>query len=178
MNLTKAIGALRRTGAIGVFLGATLMGHGAAAQTPAGEVREDFGQWQLYCAAPKAGTPADCETHQLLKNKEGKLVAGMYLTRRGTSSVLMVRVPLGVLLARNPMLQLEGGIGTDALSYLRCDMSGCIAQMLATEPFLDSLRKGGKAKLTVSVDASRTIPIDFNLTGFADAEQALMKQAR
>jgi invasion protein IalB len=177
MILTKPIAALRRTAALGVFLGAILTTFGAAAQTPAGEIREDFGQWQFYCAAPKAGAPADCETHQLLKNKEGKLVAGMYLTRRGTSSILMVRVPLGVLLSRNPMLQLEGGIGTDALSYLRCDMGGCVAQMLATEPFLGTLRKGGKAKLTVPVDASRTLPIEFNLTGFADAEQALLKKS-
>jgi invasion protein IalB len=153
----------------------------AQAQAPAprtGEVREDFEKWQLFCAPSKPGGALECEIHQLLTNQQGKLVAGMYLVRRPTGTLLMVRVPLGVALNRPLMLQIDNGIGTDALSFLRCDAAGCIAQMLATEPFLASLRKGGKATLTVHADANRSVPIGFTLAGFAAAEQALMQRAR
>ncbi|MBI1179445.1 MAG: hypothetical protein GC201_02740 [Alphaproteobacteria bacterium] len=144
----------------------------AAAQS-AQEVRQDYKNWQLYCPAPPAGGKQDCEIHQLLKNKEGKLVAGMYGTRRSGNTLLMVRVPLGVLLNKKMTLQIDNGIGTDAITFLRCDVNGCIAQILASDAFLNSLRGGKSAKLTVFADTNRPIPIEFNLEGFADAEKAL-----
>lgn len=137
------------------------------------EVRSDFDSWQLYCAASKAGEPQDCEIHQLLANKNSKLAAGLYLIKRGTGKVLMVRVPLGVLLSKNMVLQIDTGITTDALTYLRCDGNGCIAQMPATEAFLNALRNGSEATLTMFAEATKPVPIKFTLKGFAAAEKAL-----
>ena len=90
----------------------------------------------------------------------------------------MVRVPLGVLLNKSMMLQIDNGIGTDALTFLRCDTDGCIAQMPATEPFLNSLRKNSGVTLTMYADANTPIPIKFTLDGFAAAEKALSERAR
>ncbi len=162
-----------------VAMGMMAAGHGAAAQDAApatGEVRVDYESWQLFCAAPKAGAQQDCEIHQLLKSKQDKLVAGMYLAKRGGGKLLMVRVPLGVLLNKNMMLQIDSGIGTDALSYLRCDTGGCVAQMIATEPFIAALRKGTDVTLTMYADATKPVPIKFVLKGFAAAEKALSER--
>jgi invasion protein IalB len=160
--------------AVGLMAGMCLAG---AAQAQSQEVREDFEKWQVYCPPAKAGEKQDCEIHQLLKNKQGKLVAGMYGTRQSNNTLLMVRVPLGVLLNKNMTLQIDGGIGTDAITFIRCDNAGCIAQILTSETFLNALRKGDQAKLTVYADANKALPISFDLSGFSEAEQALIKRA-
>ena len=165
----------RRTWAIGLAALCLASSHDARA---ADEVRVDHESWQFYCAASKPGETQDCEIHQLLSNAKSKLAAGMYVIRRGSATVLMVRVPLGVLLSKNMMLQIDNGIGTDALTFLRCDANGCLAQMVATEPFLNSLRKSGDVTLTMYADANTPIPIKFTLKGFAAAEQALANGAR
>ncbi len=155
-----------------------MAGNEAAAQDAApsaGEVRVDYESWQLFCATPKGATAPDCEIHQLLKGKE-KMVAGMYLAKRSAGTLLMVRVPLGVLLSKNLMLQIDNGIGTDALSYLRCDTGGCVAQMIATEPFVAALRKGTDVTLTLYADATKPVPVKFTLKGFAAAEKALSER--
>ncbi|MGE4061389.1 MAG: invasion associated locus B family protein [Sphingomonadales bacterium] len=152
---------------------AALMLASAPDARAADEVRTDYDSWQLYCAASKPGEAQDCEIHPLLANQTSTLAAGMYLIKRGGGRVLMVRVPLGVLLSKNMMLQIDGGITTDALTFLRCDGNGCIAQMLASGAFLDALRKGGEATLTMYADATKPVPVKFTLKGFAAAEQAL-----
>lgn len=160
----------RRTSAIGLAVLCLASASGAQA---ADEVRVDYESWQLYCPASKPGESQHCEIHQLLSNSKSKMAAGMYLTRRGDAAVLIVRVPLGVLLNKNMMLQIDNGIGTDALTFLRCDANGCLAQMPMTEPFLNSLRKSSGVTLTIYADASTPIPVKFTLKGFSAAEKAL-----
>jgi invasion protein IalB len=108
----------------------------------------------------------------LLTNK-GKLAAGMYLAKRGNAKMLAVRTPLGVALNKSPMLQIGNGIGTDALTYMRCDAGGCVAHMLASEPLLNSLRSGTDVTLTMYGDSNTPIPVKFDLKGFTAAEKAL-----
>ncbi len=174
MNISTVANLFGRGWRVGsaalVFAGLLAFAPGARA---ADEVRNDFEAWQLYCAASKAGEAQDCEIHQLLASKNSKLAAGLYLIKRGTGKVLMVRVPLGVLLSKNMVLQIDTGITTDALTFLRCDGNGCIAQMLATEAFLNALRTGNEATLTMFAEANKPIPIKFTLKGFGAAEKAL-----
>lgn len=160
----------RRGWAIGL---AALFLASAPGARAADEVRTDYDSWQLFCAASKAGEQQDCEIHQLLANKNSKLAAGMYVIKRGPGKVLMFLVPLGVLLSKNMMLQIDSGITTDALTFLRCDTNGCMAQMLATEAFLGALRNGSEATLTMYAEATKPVPIKFTLKGFAAAEKAL-----
>ena len=160
----------RRGWAIGL---AALFLASAPGARAADEVRTDYDSWQLFCAASKADEQQDCEIHQLLANKNSKLAAGMYLIKHGGGKVLMFRVPLGVLLSKNMMLQIDNGIATDALTFLRCDTNGCIAQMLATEAFLGALRTGSEATLTMYAEATKPVPVKFTLKGFAAAEKAL-----
>jgi invasion protein IalB len=145
---------------------------GASAQN-AGESRENYEDWQVYCAVAGAGGKQECEMRQLLQNQEGKLAAGMYLARRGGQMMMMVRVPLGVALNKNMMLQLGSGIGTDALTFTRCDTGGCIAQMAVSEGFLNSLRGAKDMTLTLYADASTPITRKFSMKGFPAAEKAL-----
>lgn len=175
MSKNAATRFIRRTWAFGL---AALFLASAQDARAADEVRVDHDSWQLFCAASKPGEAQDCEVHQLLSNEKKKLAAGMYLIRRGSGSVLMVRVPLGVLLSKNMMLQIDNGIGTDALTFLRCDTNGCLAQMPATAPLLDSLRKNSAVTLTMYADANTPIPVKFTLKGFAAAEKALADRPR
>jgi invasion protein IalB len=144
----------------------------APAAHAADEVRVDYDNWQLFCPATKAGAAQECEIHQLLANK-GQLAAGMYVAKRGSVKMLAVRTPLGVALNKNLMLQIGSGIGTDALTFMRCDTGGCIAHMLATEPLLNSLRSGTEVTLTMYGDSNTPLPVKFDLKGFAAAEKAL-----
>ena len=170
MILAMASNLFRQGWAIGL---AALFLATAPGARAADEIRTDYESWQLFCAASKPGEPQDCEIHQLLANKDGKLAAGLYLIKRGGGNVVMVRVPLGVLLSKKMMLQIGGGITTDALTFLRCDANGCIAQMPATEAFLGALRSGSEATVTMYADATKPVPVKFTLKGFAAAERAL-----
>ncbi len=179
MNWTSAKRTIRHA-ALAAALFPAFVAHAQAPKpstAPAPTVQQ-FGGWQLGCQAPQAGAAEACEMRQLARNDQKKPLAGIFFFKHAGGLAMRVHVPMGVLLRKNPVLQIDNGASTDGLSYLRCARNVCIARMKVAEAFLAAMRKGKEATLTFYATESKPITVKFALNGFAEAETALRNKAR
>lgn len=181
MNWTSVKRTVRHAAIAAVILPAFAVQAQAPAPKPAAApapTQQQFGSWQLVCQAPSPGAPEICEIRQVARNDKKQPIAGLFLVKHDDGMGMRVHVPLGVLLRKNPTLQVDSGASTDGLSYLRCGRSICIARMDVAETFLAAMRRGKEATLTFYVNETKPITVKFALAGLADAEAAFKGKTR
>ncbi len=84
-------------------------------------------------------------------------------------------VPLGVLLPFGLTWQIDASKPI-RVPFMLCDPQSCATQLVINEAYVNSLKKGGKLKLTAKNRANKDLVIEINLAGFTsvyDGEAAM-----
>jgi invasion protein IalB len=107
----------------------------------------------------------------------GALVVASIAESSGGSGqvVASALVPLGVDLTSQPTLAVGEGQAID-LKFLRCLQRGCEAVAPLSEDQQAALRAGSTAKMAVGIGGEKTATLEFSLSGFSAAHDALKKR--
>jgi invasion protein IalB len=125
--------------------------------------------WLKVCD-PLADGKKACIMRQVLV-VQGQFL-GSFLLRDdpGQESRLLAvaAVPLGVLLPFGLTWQIDGGKPI-RVPFMLCDPQSCATQLVINEAYVNSLKKGGKLKLTAKNRQNKDLIIEINLAGFTSA---------
>ena len=163
---------LSRTGLILAGLGLCLAAAPAFAQ---GVVKNTFGDWQLRCETPAGAKAEQCAIVQNVAAEDRPnltLLVIVLKTADGTSRLLRVAAPLGVLLPAGLGLKIDQ---TDVgrAGFVRCLATGCIAEVVLEDPLINQFKAGGTATFIVFQTPEEGIGIPVSLCGFAQAFDSL-----
>ncbi|CDP50485.1 invasion associated locus B family protein [Paradevosia shaoguanensis] len=132
--------------------------------------------WLKVCDPIDGGKKACIMRQVVLANGQ---FLGSFLLRDdpGQESRLLAvaAVPLGVLLPFGLTWQIDGGKPI-RVPFMLCDPQSCATQLVINEAYVNSLKKGGKLKLTAKNRQNQDLTIEINLAGFTavyDGEAAL-----
>lgn len=151
-------------------LAAMFAGLAPAAQAQ-GTVKSKHGDWQVRCETPPGAAKETCALVQSIAAEDRPnigLVVIVLKTADGKSRLLRVIAPLGVLLPSGLGLKIDN---TDIghAGFVRCQPSGCIAEVVMEDKLLDQLEHGKTAVFIIFQTPEEGIGIPLALTGFKDA---------
>lgn len=132
--------------------------------------------WLKVCDPLEDGKKACIMRQVVLANGQ---FLGSFLLRDdpGQESRLLAvaAVPLGVLLPFGLTWQIDGGKPI-RVPFMLCDPQSCATQLVINEAYVNSLKKGGKLRLTAKNRQNQDLTIEINLAGFTavyDGEAAM-----
>ncbi|HUH77272.1 MAG TPA: invasion associated locus B family protein [Devosia sp.] len=138
----------------------------AAAAAAPGDASQN---WLKVCDPLPDGQQACIMRQVVLANGQ---FLGSFLLRDdpGQESRLLAvaAVPLGVLLPFGLTWQIDGAKPV-RVPYMLCDPTSCATQLVINEQYVNSLKKGGKLKLTAKNRQNQDLTIEINLAGFTNA---------
>ncbi|WP_082092489.1 invasion associated locus B family protein [Devosia epidermidihirudinis] len=139
----------------------------AAAPAAAGAAAPQ--NWLKVCDPLPDGQKACIMRQVVLANGQ---FLGSFLLRDdpGQESRLLAvaAVPLGVLLPFGLTWQIDGAKPV-RVPYMLCDPTSCATQLVINEQYVNSLKKGGKLKLTAKNRQNEDLTIEITLAGFTAA---------
>jgi invasion protein IalB len=153
------------------------IGRGVVAGPPDVPVMQVFQDWRVICPARKEKDAHCSLSSEIPDPTSGQTVAGLRIitevdaTKKTTSQVMMVNVPLGVSL--EPGIGLRIGGDVKAYPYKTCLEGGCVAVVPVTDELQDSIVDANDAALVVAGGGGQTVPLPFSTKGLADARRAL-----
>jgi invasion protein IalB len=100
----------------------------------------------------------------------------VYVPARDQNWVVIV-VPLGVSIQKGAILVTDS-FTSPKIPYNHCDRNGCYAQVPIDKNTLQTLGHSSTASLKISPDVGKDLDLHLSLTGFADANDALMSMAK
>lgn len=144
----------------------------AGAQQQNQTVKATHGAWQIICINDSDA----CAMQQVGKSSEGKDAMVVRITKvdaktdKGEAIPASVEIvaPLGVILPAGLRVQIDGG-KVRATGFQICLANGCLAQDVMNQPFIDDLKRGSAAKMTVVVPGQGEVGVDISLSGFTKA---------
>lgn len=138
----------------------------ATADAAAPAERPPEQNWLKICDPLEDGKKA-CILRQVV-SINGQFI-GSFLLRDdpGQESRLLAvaAVPLGVLLPFGLTWQIDGGKPV-RVPYMLCDPQSCATQLVINEAYVNSLKKGGKLKLTAKNRQNKDLTVEISLAGF------------
>lgn len=141
----------------------------AAAADAAAAPGDASQNWLKVCDPLPDGQQACIMRQVVLANGQ---FLGSFLLRDdpGQESRLLAvaAVPLGVLLPFGLTWQIDGAKPV-RVPYMLCDPTSCATQLVINEQYVNSLKKGGKLKLTAKNRQNQDLTIEINLAGFTSA---------
>lgn len=148
-------------------------GAAPAAEAPADGVaaapaaaRNPSENWLKVCDPLEGGKKACIMRQVVVANNQ---FLGSFLLRDdpGQESRLLAvaAVPLGVLLPFGLTWQIDGGKPI-RVPFMLCDPQSCATQLVINEAYVNSLKKGGKLKLTAKNRQNQDLVIEIDLAGF------------
>lgn len=149
----------------------------APAQQANETVRSTHGDWAIRCA----GDRGVCVMQTVGKGADGNDVLEIRIrklddvrTQEGQTvpAAIQIATPLGVLLRAGVRVQVDGGQVRTGL-YEICLPQACIVRDLVPDEFLNAMRRGNIAKMTIVSPAQGEVSIDVSLRGFTAAFDAL-----
>jgi invasion protein IalB len=160
-------------GATGALL-LWIMSVATAFWTPAaaqGIVKSKHGDWQVRCETPPGASKQLCALVQSIAAEDRPnigLIVIVLKTADGKNRLLRVIAPLGVLLPSGLGLKIDD---TDIghAGFVRCQPSGCIAEVVMEDKLLDQLKNGKNAVFIIFQTPEEGIGIPLALAGFKDA---------
>lgn len=167
---------------LAAFAAGLLFAAGAAAQDqsqPGSTVKATHGAWEIRCDAKK---PDVCIMTQVGNRADGQPVLRVAFrkTPPGTkgpqnveiAAVLQIDAPLGVLLPAGVEVKIDGkAIGRAAFQV--CDSRACIASEPVPQAFVDELKKGNAALMTIVAVNGDKAEVNISLSGFTAGYNAL-----
>jgi invasion protein IalB len=138
---------------------------------------EKFKDWDLFCPPPQAGAPRVCQIRTVIVSKEGKGIGALVVASNagGEQVIASALVPLGVDLTAQPTLAV-GESQPIALKFLRCLQRGCEAMAQLSDSQQEALRAGSIARVVLGIGGEKTATLEFSLSGFSAAHDALKKR--
>lgn len=138
-------------------------------------VRETHGAWQIRCSgevcvmsqAGKDGGGNDVLEIQIRKLTGAKAPDGTAIP-----AAIQVVTPLGVLLPAGVRVKIDEK-KERGLPYEVCTQQGCVVRLPVDNAFINEMKAGASAEVTLFVLPQREIPIKVSLSGFTKAFNAL-----
>jgi invasion protein IalB len=151
-------------GAAPAAAAATPAATGAPVATPAPDEN-----WLKVCDPIADGKKA-CIMRQVVVQNGAFLGSFLLRDDPGQESRLLAvaAVPLGVLLPFGLTWQIDTGKPI-RVPFMLCDPQSCATQLVINEAYVNSLKKGGKLKLTAKNRQNQDLTIEIDLSGFTSA---------
>ena len=154
--------------AAALLLGATGLPSFVAAQ---GTVKAKHGDWQVRCETPPGAAKQQCALVQSIAAEDRPnigLIIIVLKTADGKNRLLRVIAPLGVLLPSGLGLKIDD-VDIGHAGFVRCQPSGCIAEVVMEDKLLNQLSTGKTAVFIIFQTPEEGIGIPLALDGFKDA---------
>nr|WP_245499735.1 invasion associated locus B family protein [Tepidamorphus gemmatus] len=144
----------------------------AAAQ---GELKTQYGDWQIRCDTPPGAQNQQCALIQSVTAEDRQnvgLTVIVLKTADGRDHILRVLAPLGVLLPTGLGLKIDDkDIGR--AQFIRCLPNGCVAEVIIDEELVRTLEGGNLATFIIFQTPEEGIGIPMSLGGFTEGYAAL-----
>ncbi len=144
----------------------------AAAQ---GELKTQYGDWQIRCDTPPGAQNQQCALIQSVTAEDRQnvgLTVIVLKTADGRDHILRVLAPLGVLLPTGLGLKIDDqDIGR--AQFIRCLPNGCVAEVIIDEELVKTLENGDLATFIIFQTPEEGIGIPMSLGGFTEGYAAL-----
>lgn len=122
--------------------------------------------WLKVCDPLEGGKKACIMRQVVVANNQ---FLGSFLLRDDPAQesrlLAVAAVPLGVLLPFGLTWQIDGGKPI-RVPFMLCDPQSCATQLVINEAYVNSLKKGGKLKLTAKNRQNQDLVIEIDLAGF------------
>jgi invasion protein IalB len=155
-----------------IALAATCLLAGSALPSSAqGVVKSKHGDWQVRCETPPGAQHEMCALVQSIVADDRPnigLVVIVLKTADGKNRLLRVIAPLGVLLPSGLGLKIDQ-VDIGHAGFVRCQPSGCIAEVVMEDKLLDQFKTGKTAVFIISQTPEEGIGIPLTLSGFKEA---------
>ncbi|MEL7462773.1 MAG: invasion associated locus B family protein [Pseudomonadota bacterium] len=160
--------------------GAALLGVStpAVAQEPASTVRETHGSWDIRCANDN---PQACLMAQTGNNAQGQPVIQALVRKtpglkgpqgEDVAAVVEIIAPIGVFLPAGVQIKIDGReVGRGA--YRVCNPQACLVAEPVAADFIDQLKRGSNAVMTIAASNGESADITISLSGFTKAFNSL-----
>jgi len=139
----------------------------AAAQ---GEVKAQYGDWQMRCDTPPGAATEQCAIIQnVMAEDQPNVGLSVIVLKTADQQARLLRVlaPLGVLLPNGLGLNIDGEkMGT--VAFVRCLPNGCVAEVVLDDNLINKLSTGTNAIFIVFKTPEEGIGIPVSLSGFQD----------
>ncbi len=146
--------------------------HPATAQ---GVVKAKHGDWQVRCETPPGASKQMCALVQSIAAEDRPnigLIVIILKTADGKNRLLRVIAPLGVLLPSGLGLKIDD-VDIGHAGFVRCQPSGCIAEVVMEDKLIDQLKTGKNAVFIIFQTPEEGIGIPLALSGFKEAFEEL-----
>lgn len=164
-----------RAAALAASLGFCLALGGAQQAGAQGMVRDAYGDWQKRCETPAGAANEQCAIVQNVAAEDRPNVTLLVIVLRTAddrSTLLRVVAPLGVLLPAGLGLLIDGQ-DVGRAGFVRCLVTGCVAEVVMDDGLLGQLREGEEATFIVFQTPEEGIGIPVSLQGFAEGFDSL-----
>ena len=145
-----------------------------AADSQDGNVKAQYGEWQVVCKKPAGAKKEICAAVQSVTAEDRPNVGlTVYLQKfHDGKKVLRVFAPLGILLPTGIGLKIDDKDVGHA-PFLRCHSFACYAQVTADEKLLSKLSNGKTAMFIIFQTEEAGIGIPVSLRGLKSAMKSL-----
>ncbi len=167
---------------IGAALGVLFASGSALAQAPDAAARPEVkkvGDWFVRCFPVQSPSPCDIfEELDDQRTRQRVLAMSIAYVPSLDRHALQITVPLEVSIPKGVTIQ-AGSFTSPVLKYRRCDRNGCYVEMAVDNSLIEALTRGGNdGKVNVVSDGGRSFGLKFFLSGFAEAHDSMVAQAR
>lgn len=159
-----------RCAAAGIFL-LLAMVVSALPSRAQGVVKAKHGDWQVRCETPPGASKEMCALVQSIAAEDRPnigLIVIILKTADGKNRLLRVIAPLGVLLPSGLGLKIDD-VDIGHAGFVRCQPSGCIAEVVMEDKLIDQLKNGKNAVFIIFQTPEEGIGIPLALKGFKEA---------
>jgi invasion protein IalB len=127
-----------------------------------------FGDWKVVCSPPPPGASHDiCALTQRVAAEDRDNIDLTITLEKFSDGKLFLRVlaPLGVLLPPGLGVKIDN-VDLGQAPFVRCQRSGCYAQMIVADTLADQLQHGTTAVFSIFEKDNVGIGIPISLSGF------------
>ena len=136
-----------------------------------GVTKSKHGDWQVRCETPPGAARQQCALVQSIAAEDRPnigLIVIVLKTADGKNRLLRVIAPLGVLLPSGLGLKIDD-VDIGHAGFVRCQPSGCIAEVVMEDKLIEQLEKGKTAVFIIFQTPEEGIGIPLTLDGFKPA---------
>ena len=162
-------------GRVAALTAAVLLAGVAGPGLAQGVAKGAHGDWQVRCETPPGAQKEMCALIQSIVADDRPnigLVVIVLKTADGKNRLLRVIAPLGVLLPSGLGLKIDN-LDIGHAGFVRCQPSGCIAEVVMEDKLLDQFKTGKTAVFIISQTPEEGVGIPLQLAGFKEAFEQL-----
>jgi invasion protein IalB len=171
MSRIPGVGRLALVAALA--LGLVVPAASLAQQGGSDELRDTYGDWQVRCAP---GTD-DCVIAQVGRGPQGNDVLEVRVRKldgvtgqngETIPAAIQILTPLGVNLKAGVRVKVDGN-EVRAAPFEVCAQGGCVVREPMSDDFLEEMKAGRTANMTIVAAPNREITVPISLSGFTRA---------